>query len=129
MVPPSRESRAVYRLFDGDGQLLYVGSTNNPRRRWQALRSSKEWWPEVTRREVEWHSGDVWRIEARVIQQEHPLYNVMCTQAWRDECARRAREDPAHRSRIRAGILAARGASRAEVQAALLAHLTEQAEP
>lgn len=37
----------VYRFFDFDGALLYVGVTADIRQRWTEHKSSKPWWAEV----------------------------------------------------------------------------------
>jgi predicted GIY-YIG superfamily endonuclease len=48
------ERTALYRLYDGREQLLYVGVTRNVRRRWEFHRKDKSWWSEVRIREIEW---------------------------------------------------------------------------
>lgn len=45
---------AVYRLYDAAGTLLYIGSAYDPAKRSRAHRD-KPWWPQVVRREDEWH--------------------------------------------------------------------------
>lgn len=45
------------------------------------------------------------------------MHNVMGSAGYREECRRRAREDPAHRARIAAGSAAANGAPRNIVDA------------
>lgn len=45
---------AVYRLYDVAGTLLYIGSAYDPVKRSRAHRD-KPWWPQVARREDEWH--------------------------------------------------------------------------
>jgi predicted GIY-YIG superfamily endonuclease len=52
---------AVYRLFDGAGNLLYVGISKDPFVRWQE-HQSKAWWRRVARYEVQWFPS---RAEAR----------------------------------------------------------------
>ncbi|MFD5064690.1 GIY-YIG nuclease family protein [Streptomyces sp. NPDC058394] len=46
-VQASSPRRAEYRLFNAEGELLYVGSTVDTERRSRAHRYSKPWWPEV----------------------------------------------------------------------------------
>ncbi|MCY0957685.1 hypothetical protein [Streptomyces sp. H27-H5] len=53
------------------------------------------------------------------IEDEAPLHNALGTPAYRDECRRRAREEPMHRARIMAGVAAANGAPRSVVDAVL----------
>lgn len=82
----SRPQRAVYRLYDVNDELLYIGSSDNPEKRWAAHRSTKSWWPQVARREVTWHPWrEAWREEASAIWHEEPKYNVFST---REYCAR-----------------------------------------
>jgi len=50
---PSRRA-AVYRLYDEEGTLLYIGSAYDPAQRSKKHRE-KPWWPQVARREDEWH--------------------------------------------------------------------------
>lgn len=73
---------ALYRLFDAEGRLLYVGIAFNPADRWRGHSSTKFWWHEVSRREVEWREtrGDALRAEAEAILVERPLYNVAGTE-------------------------------------------------
>jgi len=70
---------AVYRLFDGEGRLLYIGITFNPRDRWNGHSGTKSWWKDVVRREVEWHEtrAEAERAEVAAIRAEHPLYNIV----------------------------------------------------
>jgi hypothetical protein len=47
------EPTAVYRLYDANDRLVYVGVTKNVERRWSE-HEWKCWWPQVARREVTW---------------------------------------------------------------------------
>ena len=40
----------VYRLYDAERNLLYVGMTSNLKRRLQHHSSQREWWPDVAGR-------------------------------------------------------------------------------
>ena len=69
---------ALYRLYDATDVLLYVGIGFDPRARWYHHASTKPWWPEVTRKEVEWHAD---RVQAEVAEKasivaELPRYNI-----------------------------------------------------
>lgn len=68
---------ALYRLFDTEGRLLYVGITFNPDNRWAEHAASKSWWPDVTEKRIEWHGSrtDAAAAEVAVIAAELPLYN------------------------------------------------------
>ncbi|MFG3136062.1 GIY-YIG nuclease family protein [Streptomyces sp. NPDC048211] len=69
---------ALYRLYTFDGQLLYVGITNNPevRFKWHAQMS---WWHRVAEKAVEWHPdrGTARCAEAEAIKGEGPILNAM----------------------------------------------------
>lgn len=66
----------LYRLWAGDGRLLYVGVTRNPRARlkahkhkWGAIIESCTW-------EERTDAGDMLEAEARAISTEHPALNI-----------------------------------------------------
>lgn len=77
MTEPPAERTALYRLYDADGQLLYVGITANPKKRWYAHGRDKHWWPEVTRKTIEWFETrkSAERVEKIEIEEERPVYN------------------------------------------------------
>ena len=68
---------ALYRFFDAQGVLLYVGITVNPKQRWAHHATHKSWWPAVARRTTEWF--ETWRdalhAEQVAIVSEEPLHN------------------------------------------------------
>lgn len=68
---------ALYRAFDADEQLLYVGITDGVDTRFKAHQKSAEWWPLMVRRDIEWFDTrrDAMRAEATAIKTEGPLYN------------------------------------------------------
>jgi GIY-YIG catalytic domain len=72
------ECTAVYRLYDADDVLLYVGIGRRPENRWKRHVRSKRWWPQVARKHVEWHSDRPAALlaEAVAIHDEKPLYNI-----------------------------------------------------
>lgn len=79
---PKPEGRAaVYRLFAADGELLYIGCSNNPDSRCKAHRHRKPWWREVAKRTDEWYetrdAADA--AETDAIKAEKPKYNVRGT--------------------------------------------------
>lgn len=69
---------ALYRLFDADGRLLYVGITFDLRNRWADHSQGKSWWEAVVRREVEWHETrySAEAAEGAAILAERPAYNI-----------------------------------------------------
>jgi len=70
---------ALYRLFNTSDVLLYVGIAFDPKNRWYEHASTKSWWPEVARKEVEWHANRPTALaaERRAIVAERPLYNIV----------------------------------------------------
>lgn len=80
--PPERT--ALYRLFDTDDRLLYVGIANNPERRWKqhAYEKADLWWHEVTDRTVEWFESREKAAAAEIIaiRAENPRYNEAHTE-------------------------------------------------
>lgn len=72
-------THALYRFFDKDDRLLYVGITLNPGARWKQHSKDKPWWHEVARVTVE-HFPDretVLEAERAAIITERPLHNVV----------------------------------------------------
>jgi len=69
---------ALYRFYDADDCLLYVGITDNPRARFKKHAAEKSWWGKVSTREIEWlssrHEAEV--AELTAIYRERPLHNV-----------------------------------------------------
>jgi hypothetical protein len=73
----------LYRFFDAEGRLLYVGITGVGTLRWFTHARQKAWWPLVATVTLE-HFAD--RAEARAaelaaIRTEHPLHNVADVEA------------------------------------------------
>jgi hypothetical protein len=71
---------AVYRLYDGAGALLYIGSAYDPDHRCKSHRK-QPWWPEVARRTEEWHPsrGHAYSAELKAVAVERSKYNEMGT--------------------------------------------------
>lgn len=71
----------LYRFYDADDALLYVGISLNAATRASQHRKDKSWWPDVTRMEIEHLATDI-RSEAEayersVIVAESPRYNIV----------------------------------------------------
>ncbi|CAL9647890.1 GIY-YIG nuclease family protein [Streptomyces sp. enrichment culture] len=81
---PSRT--AVYRLFDADGALLYVGMSYAPERRIRDHRRQRAWWPQVASISIEWFATRYRAslAEAKAINTENPVHNVHQTPPWRE---------------------------------------------
>ncbi|MCT9092888.1 GIY-YIG nuclease family protein [Streptomyces sp. ASQP_92] len=76
-MPEPAERTALYRLYDVNDRLLYVGITANPKARWSAHSRDKHWWPEVARKAIEWFETrkSAERIEKIEVEEERPRYN------------------------------------------------------
>lgn len=69
----------LYRFFDADDQLLYVGISFNAAQRAMQHRHDKPWWTDVARMNVEHlpvNRQEAEAIERSAIVTERPLYNV-----------------------------------------------------
>ncbi|MFF0777065.1 GntR family transcriptional regulator [Streptomyces sp. NPDC003720] len=68
---------ALYRLFDAEGRLLYVGITTDPHQRWKRHAMFMSWWGQVARRTVDWLPSwqEALAAEKRAIQEEGPRFN------------------------------------------------------
>jgi predicted GIY-YIG superfamily endonuclease len=88
---------ALYRLWGGDGALLYIGITSNPEVRWTNHESDKPWWPLVKDRSLRWfpNRDRALEAEARAIRAEHPVHNYQHNQ--------KPSSTPAAQSRDQAG--------------------------
>lgn len=73
-----RQPHAVYRMYSGDGVLLYVGCTSDLDRRLTQHILRRDWIQEVARIQLEWHPNrDTARqVESAAIRTEDPWYNV-----------------------------------------------------
>lgn len=72
------ERCALYRFYDADDHLLYVGISNNPESRWKGHRYSIKRWPSlVARRAVEWFDTrpEAESAETAAIRDEKPRFN------------------------------------------------------
>lgn len=69
---------ALYRLFDKEGRLLYVGVAFDPDERWKDHATFKPWWPLAINKVVEWHASRTLALqaEADAIRTEKPLHNI-----------------------------------------------------
>lgn len=82
-MPSNGESQSqksvLYRFFGADDQLLYVGITDQPGRRWDAHMRLQPWWPQVQRQTAEWHPSREAAIDAEIaaIRNEGPRHNLL----------------------------------------------------
>jgi predicted GIY-YIG superfamily endonuclease len=75
------EQTAVYRLYDADEVLLYVGVTKNFEARRQQHKATRPWWPRVKRPVVDLYDDEqeALQVELDAIKREHPVHNVAQT--------------------------------------------------
>lgn len=71
-------SGVLYRAFDSDDALLYVGATTKPGQRLYAHGHDKDWWTEVDRITLEHFPTreDAFAAESQAIDLEQPRYNL-----------------------------------------------------
>ena len=105
----ARQSRraAVYRLYDSEGALLYIGSSFDPEKRCEAHRSTP-WWREVGQRTEEWFPNRslAYAAETKAIRREKPKHNVACTTEYNARRSDEAKaQAPLYRRRARAAVL------------------------
>lgn len=72
---------ALYRLRSGSNDLLYVGISGNPPKRWLQHAVDKPWWPQVdvSNSTTEWFGtrDEALAMEALAIKSERPLHNIV----------------------------------------------------
>lgn len=70
---------ALYRLFGGQNDLLYVGISTRPFQRFMEHQHGKQWWPHVETVTVERYAtiDAARKAEEAAILHEHPKFNVM----------------------------------------------------
>lgn len=76
---PQQREHYVYRVFDAEGALLYIGCTNNPDRRWTEHRSDNPKW---TSKAARFHLSGPYnydtarRLEREALATENPQYGM-----------------------------------------------------
>ena len=78
IAPPQLERTALYRWYDVDSNLLYVGITNHLMRRAEQHSDDKPWWTQVTSSVVEWFPTRQAALtaETNAIHTERPVHNI-----------------------------------------------------
>lgn len=71
--------QALYRFYNSDDELLYIGITLNPSERFKQHKGEKPWWTEVARIEIQTYESRqaVTDAEQAAIRSERPKYNVV----------------------------------------------------
>lgn len=78
MSRPVTAPHAVYRIFDAEGGLLYIGTSPNPMNRMHDHASRKVWATRIASVRVEWftNKADAMAAEITAIAAEGPEWNV-----------------------------------------------------
>lgn len=81
MTKWAHKPTTLYRLYDHEGELLYVGITCRGPARFADHAIEQGWWPEVaaTTQAHYPNRADAAAAEAEAIRTEHPRYNVVFT--------------------------------------------------
>lgn len=77
-MPESTERVALYRHYDADGELLYIGVSKDPEARWVAHRGNQEpWIHQASQRVDEWYDSrpEAIAAEEAAIRNERPPFN------------------------------------------------------
>ena len=76
---PKSDTIALYRHFDADGTLLYVGIAVDPMRRLYQHEKFAHWYPSISRIEIERFPSREEAIDAEIIaiRSENPKYNIV----------------------------------------------------
>lgn len=76
--PSDTRATSVYRLFDAEGNLLYVGITNRGHHRLNQHAADKDWWQDVASATIEHHLNRqaAMAAETKAIREENPRYNL-----------------------------------------------------
>jgi hypothetical protein len=78
MICAGEERHALYRFYDARENLLYVGITDEPWRRWREHVRTQPWYPQVKHQAVTWYDTErqARRAETRAIRRERPKFNI-----------------------------------------------------
>lgn len=71
------EPTAVYRLYDASGDLLYVGISKHPEKRFIEHEQIKFWWHQVARKTIDWYPSrpEAVAVEDTAILTENPRHD------------------------------------------------------
>lgn len=78
MISSGESRTALYRFYDACENVLYIGITNDPWRRWRDHVQAKPWYPQVKHQAVTWYETEAearW-AETVAIRTEHPQFNI-----------------------------------------------------
>lgn len=76
---PTQRKHFVYRIYDGNGELLYIGCTNNPERRWVEHRTDNKRMTAIARHfklagPYNYHTAR--RLEREALLTENPRFGM-----------------------------------------------------
>jgi predicted GIY-YIG superfamily endonuclease len=73
------ERTAVYRLFDTEDDLLYIGVSDQFGARWHQHAKVQPWWRDVDHQTITWFDtrDEALATETAAIKAEQPLYNIV----------------------------------------------------
>lgn len=81
LVHFTERETAVYKMFDADGRLLYVGMTVDLKARYREHKMCKQWWERVdhAKTKVMWfdNRAEASEMEIALIQHEDPEGNIV----------------------------------------------------
>lgn len=88
------DETALYRYYDADGRLLYVGISYNPISRQSQHSSSSAWYRECDRMTAQWFATrfEALEAEAKAIRLENPIHNKARPEEPRPESASTMRQ-------------------------------------
>ncbi|QNN98927.1 G-I-Y-Y-I-G endonuclease [Mycobacterium phage Mova] len=77
-VPMSDKPHILYRFYNAEDELLYIGITNNPRSRFNQHHADKAWFKSVARATMQHFAtrAELETAEVAAIQSELPRYNA-----------------------------------------------------
>jgi len=78
VICAGEERHALYRFYDARENLLYVGITDDPWRRWREHVRIQSWYPQVKHQAVTWYENKAAAEVAEyvAIRCEHPRFNI-----------------------------------------------------
>lgn len=80
----------LYRFFDSNNGLLYIGITNDPSERFEWHEKNSMWWHYADRHEIEPKQSkrQAYRDESKAIQTERPIFNKVASRRDQNDAVR-----------------------------------------